>query len=120
MYTLHVGVKPWSLQTALELASSFADAGDTVVDGTGWESWSEAVGKDTNDRVTLHMTVEVPDQYTARCVAAALRRWHCLTFMKNGVGDRLVDAVVTDRDDWGCYQGREGDALLLNKGGDVR
>lgn len=61
-YTLHVGANPRRLPSVCFEAQNVGANGMSYVvevDDGGWNCWSEPIGTDTNDDVTLHILIDL-------------------------------------------------------------
>lgn len=108
-YALHFGI---DVSHLVQLRREF-DRGPGLahyIDGDGWNCWGEAVGDDVNDASTLHVVVPLARKRHARLTLGALASVG-IPFVTMGGYDKQTGilAVLTDMDDSGCLDGREGD-----------
>lgn len=113
MRHLHIGVKPRALSAVLRFAHGHAEVHTSHVDGDGWLAWGEAPGTDVNDEDTLHVVLEVGDDFEpsrAATMTAALDFALTLAGLPNLVpgswpGYAETTSVLTDAEDWSVQHG---------------
>jgi hypothetical protein len=108
MYAIHIGVGPRSVQAVLRIARAAGVV--SFVDGDGWNAWGEGVGQAGNDQRTLHVVLEAAGPTEAEVL---LSRLGAVSMVAMDGGQQTgVRSVITDMDDWGAYDGVEGNVRV--------